>query len=340
MTQKKKRRWLRVLGIGCGTLVLAVILLVVAIGLQVREMTSPVELTDHHPFKSAAKKARYLAHYDERASRWPVPSDEVFVDTSWGATFVRISGPVEGSPLVLLPGANATSLMWEPNIGAWARKYRVFAVDNIFDFGRSVYVRNLTTPDDYVDWLDQLLDGLELDDVNLLGFSYGGWIASRFGLDRPGRLDKLVLVAPAATVAWFSDDFIKQGIMCLIPHPHFVKKMVYWALHDAADGTPDEKRRVEEAADNAWLGLRSFKLRQMVHPTVLTDDEIAGFEVPVLFIVGENEVIYSITAREAVERLNRVSPEIETELFPDCGHDVSLHRADRFNQRVIEFLEE
>jgi pimeloyl-ACP methyl ester carboxylesterase len=116
--------------------------------------------------------------------------------------------------------------------------------------------------------------------------------------------------------------------------------MMNWALHDAANGTPEERRRVEEAADNVWLGLRSFKLRPWVSPTVLTDEEIASFEVPVLFIFGENEVIYSITAREAVQRLNRVAPEIETEIFPDCGHDLTLMQVDRFNHRVIRFLEE
>jgi len=57
-----------------------------------------------------------------------------------------------------------------------------------------------------------------------------------------------------------------------------------------------------------------------------------------LFLVGENEVIYSITGAEAVARLNRVAPEIETELFPDCGHDITLVRADRFNRRVLEFI--
>jgi pimeloyl-ACP methyl ester carboxylesterase len=76
----------------------------------------------------------------------------------------------------------------------------------------------------------------------------------------------------------------------------------------------------------------------MVHPTVLTDEEWRSFRVPVLFLVGENEVIYSMTGAEAVARVNRVAPEIETELFADCGHDLSFVDAKRFNLRVGEFL--
>jgi len=304
-------------------------------------MTAPVALDGVHPFKSTAKKERYLAFYQERVGRWPVASEEVFVTTSWGETFVRVSGPQGGPPLVLLPGANASSLLWEPNVEAWSERYRVYSVDNIFDYGRSVNSKRLTAPSDFVDWLDQLLDGLEVgDDVSLLGLSYGGWITAEYGLARPERLDRVVLVAPAATVAWFSGDFIKKGIKCMIPHPHFVKSMVRWALHDAADGTPEEQRMVDDAADNAWLGLRSFKLRQMVHPRVLTDEEWGSFEVPVLFLVGENEVIYSISGEEAVAKLNRVAPEIEAELFTGCGHDITLVEAERFNRRVLEFLDQ
>ena len=96
---------------------------------------------------------------------------------------------------------------------------------------------------------------------------------------------------------------------------------------------------VEEAAENAWLGLRSFKFKQMVHPTVLTDEEWWSFQVPVLFLVGENEVIYSITGAEAVARVNTVAPEIDTELFTGCGHDLTLVQVDRFNARVLEFLD-
>jgi len=321
-------------------ILLGVLAIVGWVVLQVRAMNRPVVADGVYPFRSEDKRERYLAHYDARAAAWPVAAREVSVETSWGPTFVRISGPDDGSPLVLLPGANATSLLYAPNVAAWSERHRVFAVDNIFDFGRSVNIRNLTTPEDFVDWLDELLDRLGLErDVDLLGLSYGGWIAAEYGLAHPERLSRLVLVAPAATVAWFSGDFIKYGVMCLIPHRSFTERMVRWALHDAAEGTPEQRRMVDEAVDNAWLGLRCFKLRPMVHPTVLTDEELASFRMPVLFLVGENEVIYSISGAEAVARLNRVAPAIETELFPGCGHDLSLVQADRFNRRVLEFLD-
>ncbi len=334
-----KRKLLRLVGVGCTSIVLVVIALAGWVAIQVRETNAPVVLTDYHPFRSPAKKQQYLAYYDARAARWPVPSETRFVDTTWGATFVRISGPESGPPLVLLPGASTPGLMFAPNVEEWARRFRVYAVDNVYDFGRSVYVREPRAADDFVDWLDQVLDGLGLDGrVNLLGLSYGGWIASQYGLRHPTRLSRLVLVAPAATVAQFSPGFIGRGLLCIIPHPYFVESMVTWTIQAAAHGTPEQRRLAEEAVESASLGLRCFRPRRMVNPTVLSDDQWRGFQVPVLFLVGENEVIYDVSARQAVARLERVAPEIEHEVFPDCGHDISIVQKQRFNRRVARFL--
>ena len=59
--------------------------------------------------------------------------------------------------------------------------------------------------------------------------------------------------------------------------------------------------------------------------------------MPVLFLVGENEKIYS--AQEAVERLNNIAPQIKTEFIPGAGHDLSVVQADVVNQKILEFLE-
>jgi len=104
----RRRKILKTAAIGCGTIVVLFAALVVWIGMEIYQAVQPVELSAYHPFRSQAKKERYLAHYDARAERWPVASVTRTVETTYGPTFVRISGPDDGSPLVLLPGANAT----------------------------------------------------------------------------------------------------------------------------------------------------------------------------------------------------------------------------------------
>ncbi|UCC40417.1 MAG: hypothetical protein JSV96_02910, partial [Candidatus Aminicenantes bacterium] len=71
-----------------------------------------------HPFRSEKAKETYLTYYDEHAKRWPIASECKLVKTSFGQTFVRISGPEGGPPLVLLPGDSENSLAWIPQIAA------------------------------------------------------------------------------------------------------------------------------------------------------------------------------------------------------------------------------
>ena len=170
-------------------------------------------LPSHHPFKSVCAKKRYLNHYDRRAESWPVPADTMTVPTSYGKTFVRVSGPADGPPLVLLPSTSANTLIWLPNVAALSKDYRVYAVDNIYDFGRSVYTREITSPTDLVDWLDDLFTQLELgDSINLMGLSYGGWLTSQYALNHPERLRKIVLLAPVATVHQLPGEWAWRAI--------------------------------------------------------------------------------------------------------------------------------
>jgi pimeloyl-ACP methyl ester carboxylesterase len=58
--------------------------------------------------------------------------------------------------------------------------------------------------------------------------------------------------------------------------------------------------------------------------------------MPTLYLVGENEKIYS--PQKAIQRLNGIAPQIKTELIPDAGHDLSVVQSAMVNQIVQDFL--
>jgi pimeloyl-ACP methyl ester carboxylesterase len=335
---KKILKWF---GICLGVAILFIAIAAVALILLVnKEMTaSPMEITPYHPFRSAEAKERYLQSYDMWAKRWPVPSETRTVDTSYGQTFVRISGPVDAPPLVLLPGANATSLMWTPNIEALSERHRTYAVDNIYDFGRSVYTRPIENADDFAQWLDELFSRLELGDhFSCMGLSYGGWLTSQYALRFPNRLDKIVLLAPASTILPLRSELLIRAVLCLLPHRYFVKSMMYWILEDSVKKDEASRALVEEAVDGMFLGLRCFKPKRLPNPTVLEDEELQSIKVPTLYLVGENEKIYS--AQQAIQRLNDVAPHIRAEVILNAGHGLTIEQAEVVNGKVLEFLKQ
>ena len=296
------------------------------------------EMTPYHPFRSEKAKQRYIAFYDTIAKDWPVESETRMIETSHGQTYVRISGPVDAPPLVLMHGAGATSLSWIPNIKALSQSYRTYTVDNIYDFGRSVFTKIFKVPDDFVAWMDELFSALDLDDnINLIGLSYGGWLTSQYAVKHPERLDKIVLLAPAATVLPLGPGFLGPALLSILPHRHFVKKGMETILADLWKKDEAGREYAEYWVDHLDLSFRSFKPKMTVSPTVLSDEELKSLKIPVLFMVGENEKIYS--PFKAVERLNSIAPLIITEIIPGAGHDLSVVQADVVNQKILDFLE-
>jgi pimeloyl-ACP methyl ester carboxylesterase len=291
---------------------------------------------DFHPFRSAAARDEYLAFYDERSRRWPMPGEARLVDTSFGQTFVRVQGPAAGPPLVLLPGDSENSLAWIPVIEALSADYRTYAVDHIFDIGRSVYTQRMQTPDDFVRWLDELFTALGLDTLSLMGHSYGGWQASLYALAHPERLERLVLSAPPSTVLRPPLGLIVRAILYyFIPTRFVTKRYMYWYASDAVRN-PDTRRIIDEMIDEDLLARQCFKRRRFVPPTVLTDQDWQKLRVPALFLVGENDVTYS--AHKAAQRLNRVVPLVRTEIASGADHHLALVKPEWVSNNVLEFL--
>lgn len=323
--------------LGIASFFLLIVVFVVWMYFALFSGPGPMEMNEYHPFRSEKAKLQYIAFEEEMEKSWPILSEERVVETSFGKTFMRISGPEDGQSLVLLPGGGSNSLIWHANIEALSENYRTYALDNIYDYGRSIYTQQLMVGQDYSAWLNELSDSLKLgNDISMIGYSYGGWVVSQFALHHPERLKQVVLVSPAATVLPFSNDYLIEMVKTLIPIRYYKKKIMYWVWKDLSEMGEWGERLVEERIDYYQLALKSFKFKQPVNPTVLIDSEFANISIPVLFMVGENETVYN--AYDAINRINNVNPEIQTEILDNTGHDLMFTHIDRFNSVVLDFM--
>jgi pimeloyl-ACP methyl ester carboxylesterase len=290
-----------------------------------------------HPFRSEAAKVEFEAFYAEKAKRWPIPAETRLVDTPSARTFVRVSGHAEDPPLFLLAGARGTSLMWAPNIRALSARRRTYALDTVGDIGLSLGRAPLSTTEAAVRWLDEVFGALVPErPLDLMGMSYGGWLAAEYAVRFPGRLRKVVLLAPGATVRGMSLAFVLRIALIGIPLPGRsggpVTRMLRWLFRDFVNGGGD----LRDVLDIVRLD-RFFDLPWLPWPRVLDDAAWRSLRVPTLFLVGANEKIYSPAA--AVKRLGRVAPQVRAEIVHGAGHDLPLVKADLVAARVLDFLD-
>ncbi|MFP2996854.1 alpha/beta hydrolase [Spongiivirga sp. MCCC 1A20706] len=295
--------------------------------------------TSYHPFKSEKAREEYLNFYDKHAAQWPVCSTNKYIETSYGRTFVRISGPKDKPPLVLLPGDTENSLSWIPQIADLSKHYRTYALDNIYDNGRSIYNRSLKSSKDFTRWLNELFNTLHLENnITLIGFSYGGWLTSMYALARPKKLNKVVLISPSSTVIQPRIRYLIIAIIAhFFPNHFFSKLMVYWERKCLVKQGEKGRAKADHMIEELVLAGKCFKKRKTVIPTILSDDDLQKLKIPLLYLIGEKEVLYN--ANKVVKRLNTIAPQIRTVIIPNASHDITHSQATLVNKIILDFLQ-
>ena len=104
-----------------------------------------------------------------------------------------------GSPVVILHGLLGSSSNWRSIARRLAERHRVFALD-LPNHGESPHVDTMSYPAMAKD-VAAFLDDQQLASATLIGHSMGGKIAMRLALDRPERVERLVVVDIAPTVS-------------------------------------------------------------------------------------------------------------------------------------------
>jgi pimeloyl-ACP methyl ester carboxylesterase len=113
---------------------------------------------------------------------------------------------------------------------------------------------------------------------------------------------------------------------------------MYWTWKDLANKGTDGVTLVENRINYYEMALKCFKIKTGVSPTVFSDAQLQSLNMPTLYLIGDHETMYD--GKNAVHRLNKVAPNIETELIPNTGHDLIFTHTELVNSRILEFLKE
>jgi pimeloyl-ACP methyl ester carboxylesterase len=284
------------------------------------------------PFRSPGGRDAFLRAYDQALALWPVPFEQRTVRTALGPTHIVVAGPEDAPPLVLLHGMAMGAPMWFPNVADWSTRRRIYAPDTIGDIGRSVCTHPPRQPVDYVSWLTDVLDGLGIEQTDVLGLSYGGFIAATAAMHAPGRVRRLVLFDPAAVFAPLRPEFFLRGLPSMVlPARSVLLGYLSWFL------TRESLQRAPRELHELWVqGWKHFRM-VAVMPRAYSDAELARITQPTLLMLGEQEVIYP-SPDAVMGRALRVLPHVELGWVRGSVHVPTIEQPGRVNPRVLSFL--
>jgi len=283
-------------------------------------------------FKNADARLRYLTVYDELRTLSPRPDVVHDVPTEFGTVRVYQHGPDRGVPVVLIHGFFLTSAMWWGQVAGLTGDFTVYALDMLGQPGASVQSKSMFSPAHSARCIDEVLQGLGLRDVNLVGHSYGGWLATHTAARAPCRLATVTLVDPAGTVARISAKFWRS-LAVVSSRPSSVRAggAAAWITgHPVAGSSVDSLTRLFVAGFAAFAPpLRAPP------PRFLSDRLLRSVRVPVQVLLAGNTVHDS---RKAVRRIQSVVPDWRYRLWPDATHALPGEVPDEVNACIRQFV--
>jgi pimeloyl-ACP methyl ester carboxylesterase len=237
---------------------------------------------------------------------------------AYGGRYVDINGIRiyyetygHGEPILVLHGGGGSLENMSHQIRALAPGHLVIAPDSRGQ-GRST---DSDAPLSYglmADDMAKLLDHLQIESTDIVGWSDGGVIALDMAMRHAERVRRLVAIGA---------NYDAAGL--IIPA--------------AADGpippTPGFYQRI--APDPAHWPVLHRKLAVMwATQPHYTLGELGGIKAPTLIIAGE----FDIAKREHTDQLARAIPGSEEYIVPGGTHGVIWENADLVNAKILEFL--
>jgi pimeloyl-ACP methyl ester carboxylesterase len=261
-----------------------------------------------------------------------------------GAKFAyRQLGQDTGVPVIFLNHLGAVLDNWDPRIiDGIAAKRRVITFDN-----RGIGASAGSTPDSVAAMARDavaFIRALGFEQVDLLGFSLGGFIAQVIAQEEPQLVRKIVLAGTGPAGGVGIDKVTPVTIRAMIKGALTFKDPRHYLFFTQ---TPNGQRaarqflkRLKERTDNRdkAISIRAFRTHlKAIHAWGRQEpSDLSGVRQPVLVANGEDDVM--VPSSNSVDLARRL-PNAEVILYTDAGHGGIFQYHEAFVEKVREFLE-
>jgi pimeloyl-ACP methyl ester carboxylesterase len=256
----------------------------------------------------------------------------------------RELGPRTGVPVILLTHLAAVLDNWDPRVvDGIATRRRVIAFDN-----RGVGASSGSTPNTIEAMATDavaFIRALDLEKVDLLGFSMGGMIAQVIAADEPQLVRKLILAGtgPAGgdgitNVTRIAHLDTLRGLLTLQDPKQFLFFTRTPGGRQAGKAFLARLKERTEERDKS-ISLRSYgaQLKAIHRWGKQQPADLSVIRQPTLVANGESDrMVPTINSVDLAQRL----PNADLVVYPDAGHGGVFQFHEQFVDKALEFLEQ
>jgi pimeloyl-ACP methyl ester carboxylesterase len=276
--------------------------------------------------------------YDKLLAEWNITKEERMVPTSYGSTHVIICGREDGLPLMMFHGVGDDSaLMWIYNAKALGEHFRLYAVDTIGGPGKSNMGEGYRKGFDAVTWIDEVIAGLKLERLSLIGVSHGSYLVQLYTLNRLEKIDKAICISGTVPVGE-EGSHMKNMMKIFLPEALFptkrnVRKLLVKLSGDHVEVFTENKTIMEHYR---WL-LKGFNNMAMGQHKIkkFSEQEVGQIRDKTIYLVGTEDPFQKIGGEKILKDCH-----MNVKFFKGAGHGLNHELAEEINRIIIDILEE
>jgi pimeloyl-ACP methyl ester carboxylesterase len=266
-----------------------------------------------------------------QAQMYFIPAQSSFIEVGEYRIHYYSLGPADGPVAVLVHGLGGRSEDWGKLAPYLARAgYRVYLPD-LPGYGQSDKPADFSySVKDEAAVVSGFFDALGLKQVDLGGWSMGGWIVQLVAAEHPEKIRKLMLLDSAGLYVkpeWdlklftpVSPAELEKFDALLMPHP---PQLPTFIANDI----------LRTSHEHAWIIRRAID--SMLTGRDTTDALLPTLKMPVLIVWGE---VDQITPLSQGQKMHQLIPQSQMNIVPGCGHLAPNECAGEIGPAMVSFL--
>ncbi len=247
-----------------------------------------------------------------------------------------------GEPLILIPGFASGAWTWFRQTDELSKDFRVITFDPR-GIGKSKMdendLQNLSMKT-FVEDVLGLLDSLKIEKANVLGASFGGFVAQEFALSFPERLGKLILACTTAG----GKNHVKPDIEILrsftpdlnLPLDERIRKFFRPAFTEEFNAKhAEEVGKVCRLREENEVAEATYSAQLQTAFTFDIEDKIGAIKHETLVITGDRDNL--VPMQNSINLAEKL-PNSILKIVENGSHMIFIENADEFNKIVSQFI--
>jgi pimeloyl-ACP methyl ester carboxylesterase len=278
-------------------------------------------------YKSEFGKNEILNLYNQKLKELEIEYTYKVIDTDFGKTNIIVAGDSTKPPLIIIHGSNGCAPIALETYPTLSKKFQIFAIDVLAQPNKSAETRLSMKDNSYGLWINELINKLELKNVTMAGFSFGGLIILKTLIQNESNIKEVFLSAPAFIV---NGNPLIALFKIFIPMKRYIKTQKTKYLEKFLESLFSEK---DEFAHNYLSKVFLYFNMDFSPIPVIKKEEALCIKTPITLIVAKKDIIFP--GVKMIKRANKIFPSLKNTLLLEDSKHVQNRRDNTKIEKLI-----